>query len=107
MRRRYYDTSQFIYTIISDCVGGDVYADGIPVGKVPDQGQFVYESDSDHDIVFSIAYNKSTVLQTTTENQEVVDMRASESIPIQREFSVSLSDEVYLDEQFVFGTFVD
>lgn len=107
MRRRYYDTSKFIYTIISDCVGCDVYADGIPVGKVPDQCQFVYESDSDHDIVFSIAYNKSTVLQTTTENQEVVDMRASESIPIQREFSISLSDEVYLDEQFVFGTFVD
>lgn len=62
MRLRYYNTSQFTYTIISDCVGGDVYTDVIPVGKVPDQGLFAYESDSDHDIVFSIAYNKNTIL---------------------------------------------
>lgn len=107
MRRRYYYTDHFIYTILSDCVGGDVYADGVLVGRIPDQGRFIYKSNLDHDIVFSISYNKSTILQTTTENQEVVDMRASTSIPIRREFSVSLSDKVNLNYYFVFGTFVD
>lgn len=107
MRRRYYDTSKFIYTIISDCVGGDVYADGMPVGKVPDQGQFVYESDSGHDIVFSISYNKSTLQQIITETNEVKDMRVSESVPIKREFSVDVSDDVRLDHEFLFGTFID
>lgn len=107
MRRRYYDTSQLIYTIISDCVGGDVYADGIPVGKVPDQGQFVYESDSGHDIIFNISYNKSTLQQIITETNEVKDMRVSESVPVKREFSVDVSDSVRLDYEFLFGTFVD
>lgn len=107
MRLRYYDTNQFIYTIISDCIGGDVYADGILVGKIPDQGRFVYESDSGHDIVFSISYNKSTLQETITETNEVEDMRVSESVPIKREFSVDVSDEVRLDYEFLFGTFID